>query len=80
MEFTFSDESLKFISLFVQYWWLLVALMAWSFCWKGVALWKSARNGSKPWFIVLLLVNTVGLLEILYVFVFEKKKESRPVS
>jgi methionyl-tRNA synthetase len=80
MELNFSDESLKFISLFVHYWWLLIIAMIWSFCWKSVALWKSARNGSKPWFIVLLLVNTVGVLEILYIFVFGKKKEDRPVA
>ncbi len=44
--------------------------------WKGVALWKAARNSDTVWFIVLLIVNTLAILEILYIFVFSKKKES----
>ncbi len=47
----------------------------WTIPWKGVALWKSARQNEKWWFIALLVVNTVGLLEILYIFVFSKKEE-----
>lgn len=52
-------------------------LLLWSIAWKGLALWKAAREGSKPWFVVLLVVNTVGILEILYLYVFSKK--SSPV-
>ncbi|MFO0882071.1 MAG: DUF5652 family protein [Candidatus Saccharimonadales bacterium] len=44
----------------------------WSLGWKGWALWRAARNEAKVWYIVLLLVNTLGLLEILYIFVFSK--------
>ncbi len=49
----------------------------WTLPWKGVALWKSARQNEKWWFIALLVINTVGLLEILYIFVFGKKKETK---
>jgi hypothetical protein len=55
---------------------IYLAMIIWSIIWKGFALWKAAQNESKPWFIVMLVVNTVGILEILYVFVFSKKKES----
>ena len=48
-------------------------LVVWSGVWKGIALWKAARNGSVPWFILLLIVNTLGILEILYIYVFSKK-------
>lgn len=51
-------------------------LMVWSAVWKGIALWKSAKNSSKVWFIVLLITNTVGILEIIYIFFFSKKKQS----
>ena len=51
-----------------------IPLMIWSIIWKGLGLWKSARNGSKPWFIVMFILNTAGILEILYIFVFGKKK------
>lgn len=49
-------------------------LAVWTIIWKGLALWKAAENKSKPWFIVLLLVNTIGILEIIYIFFFSKKK------
>ncbi|MEN9740737.1 MAG: hypothetical protein RLZ72_1003 [Actinomycetota bacterium] len=41
---------------------------------KGFALWRAARAKSLGWFIVLLVVNTLGILELLYLFVFGKKK------
>ena len=53
--------------------WIIVLMIAWSLPWKGVALWKSARLGQKGWFIALLVINTLGLLEICYIFVFSKK-------
>jgi len=48
-------------------------VIIWSLIWKALALWKAARLGSKVWFVVLLVVNTVGILEILYLYVFTKK-------
>lgn len=60
---------------FIQNVWWLIPLMLWTIPWKGVALWKAARNNSKPWFIVLMFINTMAILEILYIFVFSKKKK-----
>lgn len=62
---------------------LLAVLFIWSVTWKLLGLWRAARNGSAVWFIVLALFNTVGILEILYIFVFSemnKKPMRRPVS
>lgn len=56
---------------------LLVLLLVWTFVWKGIALWKSARKNSLVWFIVLLIVNTFGILEILYIFVFSKLSQQK---
>ena len=55
---------------------LFAALTIWSLIWKGAALWKAARNGNNAWYIIMLIVNTVGILEIIYIFFFSKKKES----
>jgi hypothetical protein len=52
---------------------LFVAVLIWSIVWKGLALWKSARTDSKVWFVVFLVINTLGILEILYLYVFSKK-------
>jgi hypothetical protein len=52
---------------------LLVVVLVWSLFWKGRALWKSAKNNQKYWFIAILIVNTVGMLEIIYISFFQKK-------
>ncbi|HRZ95762.1 MAG TPA: DUF5652 family protein [Candidatus Moranbacteria bacterium] len=52
---------------------ILVAL--WTIPWKGIALWRSAKNGSKMWFIFLLLFNTLAIAEIVYIFVFSKRQQ-----
>lgn len=56
---------------------LLLPIVVWSLFWKGWALWKAAKNDSMVWFIVLLVINTLGILEILYIFVFSKMKGAR---
>jgi hypothetical protein len=50
-------------------------LVIWSLIWKGIALWKSAQNRDKVWFVIMLIVNTVGILEIIYIFVFSQTKD-----
>jgi len=56
---------------------ILIALaVIWSLPWKGVALWRAAGNKHLAWFVVLLLVNTLAILEIIYIFGFSKKKAS----
>jgi hypothetical protein len=57
---------------------VLLAIIAWVLPWKGVALWKAAKNNHKKWFIVILIFNTLALLEIIYIFYFAKKKEINP--
>ena len=54
---------------------LLILVLLWSIPWKGYALWLAARKGDRKWFIALLVVNTVGLLEIFYIFYFSKRKK-----
>jgi len=51
---------------------LLAIFLLWSISWKGVALWKASKKDSKFWFIIILTFNTVGLLEIAYIFFLQK--------
>lgn len=51
---------------------LFFIFLIWSVFWKGIALWIAAKENQKIWFIVLLVINTVGILEIIYVFFFSK--------
>lgn len=63
--------------------WILAVIVIWSAVWKLLALWKSARKNHLVWFIILAIVNTVGILEILYVYIFSEmnsnKKQAVPV-
>lgn len=57
---------------------VFIVLLGWSFVWKGLALWRAARRGEVAWFVALLLVNTVGILEILYLYSFSQRPSASP--
>ena len=56
--------------------WVIILAAVWTIPWKGVALWRSAQNRSVAWFVILLIVNTLGILEIIYIFFFSKRKDA----
>lgn len=60
--------------------WLILAITLWVLPWKGVALWKAARLRHKAWFIALLVLNTLAILEIFYIFLVARKAEKRTVA
>ncbi len=39
---------------------------------KGVALWKAAKQDQKEWFIALLILQTFGILELVYLLIYQK--------
>lgn len=46
----------------------ILLLAVWTFFWKGLALWHAAKSNQRGWFLVLLILNTMGILEIIYLF------------
>lgn len=46
--------------------------LIWSLAWKGTALWKAATKKQLIWFLILLIINTSGMLEIIYIFYLNK--------
>ncbi len=52
----------------------LFVLLLWSMIWIGLALWRASKLEQRNWFIVMLVLNTAGILEILYLFRFAKKR------
>lgn len=55
--------------------WIVVitVLGIWSAVWKAIALWKAARAGHNVWYIVMLILNTAGILPIIYIYAINKK-------
>lgn len=53
---------------------LFTVIFSWSLFWKGLAFWRSAKSNDNLWFIAFLIVNTLGLLEIAYIFYLSKNK------
>ncbi|OHA57156.1 MAG: hypothetical protein A2114_02915 [Candidatus Vogelbacteria bacterium GWA1_51_14] len=65
-------ETLNFL---VNNWWLLAAISIWTIPWKGWALWKASKRNEPWWFVILLVLNTAGILEIIYIFFITKRKK-----
>jgi hypothetical protein len=62
--------------------WLVVIIIIaiWELIWKGIAMWKAGRNNQLPWFVAILIVNSIGILPILYIAFFQKKTNRTEVS
>lgn len=67
---------MNFEMMVQTYWWMIIPLAAWSLFWKGLALWRAARLNQPGWFVGLLVINTLGILEIIYLLVITKKLDS----
>ena len=54
--------------------WMLSLIVIWSLAWKAIATWHAARNNQLGWFIALFVINTAGMLEIIYLGFSSKRK------
>jgi methionyl-tRNA synthetase len=50
----------------------LIPLAIWDMIWKGIALWKAGKNSQLNWFIAIFILNTAGILPIIYIKFFQK--------
>ncbi len=50
-----------------------ILLALWTIPWKIYAVWTAVKHDQKKWFVALLILNTVGILEIFYIFKIAKK-------
>lgn len=55
----------------------ILAIVLWTVVLKGFALWHAARGSQKWWFVALLVINTAGILEIIYLIWFRPTSSSR---
>ena len=56
--------------------WVIISVVVWDGVWKALAMWKSARLSEPIWFIVLFVINSLGILPILYLFIFSKQSKN----
>lgn len=49
-------------------------ILLWTIFWKGFALWNAGKREARLWFVFLLILNTFGILEIIYIFFVLKLK------
>ena len=54
---------------------LMLLLVVWTIYWKFHALWYAAKHDHKLWFVAMLLINSLGILEIAYLYYFSKKMD-----
>ncbi len=63
------------INTYIQqniYW--LIPVLFIDFILKGYALWRAGRNNQLYWFIALLVVNSIGILPLIFILFFQRKK------
>ncbi len=65
----FGPMSLITVSIFSV---LFLLALLWTIAIKGYALWTAAKRNEKWWFIALLIINTFGILEVVYLIFFAK--------
>ncbi len=53
---------------------LLLVLYIWSLIIKGIALWRAAHLKQRNWFVAILVLNTIGIVELVYLFKFATKR------
>ncbi len=47
---------------------LIVIITLWDFFWKAWGLWISAQRKEKIWFALILIINSAGILPIIYLW------------
>lgn len=59
---------------------LLLVLVAWELAWKGVALWRASRHDQLGWFVAILVINSLGILPIIYLLLHRARRPAGTVA
>lgn len=55
---------------------IIILLIVWDLIWRGAAMWKASKSDNMGWFIALLILNTLGILPIIYIYYFSQNKSA----
>jgi len=56
---------------------LIVIIALWDLTWKLIAMWKSSRRDQLIWFILLGIINSAGILPIIYLLIYKGAPEKK---
>ena len=65
-------DNQTFPEILANYMPIFIILVIWEVIWKLIALWKAGRNNHLAWFICIALINTAGILPIVYILMHKK--------
>ncbi len=54
---------------------ILALLIVWEAVLKAIALWKSAQRKQLGWFLAIFIINSAGVLPLIYLVFFSRKNE-----
>jgi len=63
--------------MFIRFLILLAIILVIDLVLRGLAMWKAAKNNSKIWFWILLLISTMGILPVLYLILAKKPQNNK---
>jgi methionyl-tRNA synthetase len=55
---------------------LVVVLGIWEAVWKAIALWRAGNDRNLLWFVLMFILNTLGILEIIYIFGISRSRRA----
>ena len=73
----YSPLTPQFAAIFIP---IIFVIVFWTIALKGYSLWSAARGNQKKWFVALLVINTFGILEIVYLIWFRPKNVGKIIS
>ena len=60
-----------------QIFWFLILSIIWVLPWKGYSLWMAAKRNDAKWFVAILILNTLAILEIIYIFFVVRRDKNK---
>lgn len=60
----------------LEFTWPIIILLAWTLVWKAFGLWHSAKRNNGIMFVIMLLVNSAGIIPIVYLLYLKYGKEN----
>jgi hypothetical protein len=54
---------------------LIIILAVFEIIMKGITLWKCGRNNQINWYIAILILNTAGILPVIYLMYYQKDQK-----